>query len=204
MEEKGPHPKTPAQALTALEEGNRRYRGGETTLRDYSPVGERRASEQRPFAAIVGCADSRVSPTLIFDLEPGNLFVSRVAGNSVDTGSLGSTEYAVGVLGVKLVMVLGHSDCGAVKAAIEVANGEAGYPPEEFGAIGSVIDACVPAIRSLPPSERSVERSVEANARAQAESLADADPIIKPAVDSGALRVVAAVYDIATGKVSLV
>ena len=203
VEAKGPHPETPAQALSALEDGNRRYRRGEITLRDHSPVGER-ASEQKPFAAIVACADSRVSPTLIFDLERGNVFVSRVAGNCVDTGTLGSTEYAVGVLGVKLVMVLGHSDCGAVKAAIEVANGERTYPPEKFGAIGAVIEACVPPIRSLPVGERSIERSVEANARAQAESLAGSDPIIKPAVDAGDLRVVAAVYDIATGKVSLV
>lgn len=201
---KAPHPKTPRQALRALEEGNRRYRRGKLTLRDYSPVGEQRASEQKPFAAIITCADSRVSPPLIFDVERGNLFASHVAGNSIDVGTLGSTEYAVAVLGVKLVMVLGHSDCGAVKAAIEVANGEASYPPDQYGAIGSVVEACVPPIQSIPKGRRSVERSIRVNARAQAESLAQRNPIIRPAVDAGDLRVVAAVYDIGTGRVSLV
>ena len=76
-------------------------------LRDYSPVGEKRASEQKPFAAIITCADSRISPELVFDVERGNIFVSRIAGNSIDQGTLGSAEYAVGVLGVKVVMVLG-------------------------------------------------------------------------------------------------
>ena len=98
--------------------GNERYRSGQVELRDYSPVGERIASAQKPFAAIIACADSRISPALIFDITHGNLFVSPVAGNSIDVGTLGSTEYAVAVLGVKLVMVLGHSDCGAVKATL--------------------------------------------------------------------------------------
>ncbi len=199
-----PHPKTPAEALRVLEEGNRRHRRGELTLRDHSPVGEERASKQAPFAAIITCADSRVSPPLIFDVERGNLFASHVAGNSVDVGTLGSTEYAVAVLEVRLVMVLGHSDCGAVKAAIEVANGRISYPPDRYGAIGPMVQACVPPVESIPPDRRTVEHSVEVNARAQAESLAGREPIIKRAVDEGRLRVVAAVYDIATGEVSLV
>jgi carbonic anhydrase len=199
-----PHPKTPRQALRALEEGNRRYRRGELTLRDYSPKGVKIASHQKPFAAIITCSDSRFSPPLIFDVQHGNLFVSRVAGNSIDVGMLGSTEYAIAVLGVKLVMVLGHSDCGAVKAAIEVANGKKTYPPDRYGAIGAVIDACVPPIQSIPAGRRSVDRSIRVNAQAQAESLAQRDPIIRPAIDDGKLQVVAAVYDIASGKVSLV
>ena len=203
VEAKGSHPKTPAEALSALEEGNLRHQRGEVALRDHSPVGEDRAERQEPFAAVVACADSRVSPTLIFDLEPGNLFVSRLAGNGIDAGTLGSTEYAVEVLGVKLVVVLGHSDCGAVKAAIEVANGEAAYPPDRYGAIGSVVAVCVPPIEAIPAAERSLERGVEANARAQADSLAGRGPIIKPALDAGGLRVVAAVYDIATRRITL-
>jgi carbonic anhydrase len=204
VEPKERHPNTPAEALNVLEEGNRRYRRGEIMLRDYSPKEVKIASEQKPFAAIVTCSDSRLSPPLIFDLQHGNLFVSRVAGNSIDVGTLGSTEYAVAVLGVKLVMVLGHSNCGAVKSAIEVANGSASYPPDRYGAIGAVVEGCVPPIESIPADRRSVDRCIRVNARAQAESLAQRDPIIRPAVDDGKLQVVAAVYDIPTGEVSLV
>lgn len=196
-------PKSPAGALKVLREGNRRWQKGERQLRSYSPVAERHAEAQAPFAAILTCADSRLSTELIFDLYRGNLFVSRVAGNTVDVGTLGSTEYAVGVLGVKLVMVLGHSNCGAVKAALSVASGEKSFPPDQFGAIGPVVDAVVPAVESLPPDQRTLEKATVANAKAQAEALAASQPLIKPAVDAGKLRLVAAIYDIETGRVTL-
>lgn len=202
---RAPHPADPSAALAALMAGNRRYRRGQLTLRDYSPVGERRASAQAPFAAIITCADSRLSPTLIFDVERGNIFVSRVAGNTVDVGTLGSTEYAVAVLGVKVVMVLGHSDCGAVKAAIDVAKGAKSYPPGQYGSIGAFVDPIVPSVQALPPDQRTdVALSTSANARTQAQALAATQPIVAPAVLAGTLRVVAGVYDIATGRVSLV
>jgi carbonic anhydrase len=199
-----PHPKTASDALTLLQEGNERYRRGELELRDYSPVGERVAEAQKPFAAIITCADSRLSSTLIFDVHRGNLFVSRVAGNTLDAGTLGSTEFAVAVLGVKLIVVLGHSNCGAVKSAIHVVEGTASYPAEKYGAIGAVVDAIVPAVRSVPPDQRTSERCIVANAAAQARRLAETGPIVAPAVAAGQVRVVAAVYDIATGRVSLV
>lgn len=201
---KAPHPKTPAEALRVLQAGNRRYRQGKLTLRDYSPVGEKRASEQKPFAAIVTCADSRISPELVFDLERGNIFVSRIAGNSVDSGTLGSTEYAIAVLGVKLVMVLGHSDCGAVKSAIAAVTEGKSYPSSKYGAIGEVIDLLVPTVKSLPAAERTLSRCVPANAIAQAQDLARRGPIVAPAVESGAVEVVAGVYNIANGAVSIV
>ena len=197
------HPETPAEALSALREGNERHRAGTQELRNLSPLGERHAEGQRPFAAIIACADSRVSPSLIFDLDRGNLFVSRVAGNSVDTGTLGSTEYAVAVLGVKLVVVLGHGDCGAVKAAIEVANGAQAYPADEYGSIGPVVEAVVPAVESLPADQRTVPNCVAANARAQAAEIAGREPIIGPAVEAGRISVVAAVYEVETGRVEL-
>jgi carbonic anhydrase len=201
---RAPHPKTPTAALRVLQAGNRRYREEKLQLRDYSPVGERRASEQQPFAAILTCADSRISPELVFDLERANLFVSRIAGNGVDVGTLGSTEYAVAVLGVKLVMVLGHSDCGAIKTALAVAHGTASYPPSKYGAIGAVVGEIVPAVRGIPAGKNALRRGVTANARAQAAALRSRGPIIAPAVRSGNLRVVAAVYDIGSGRVSLV
>jgi carbonic anhydrase len=199
-----PHPQTATDALEVLREGNERYRRGELELRDYSPVGERIAETQQPFAAIVTCADSRLSSTLIFDVHRGNLFVSRVAGNTVDAGTLGSTEFAVAVLGVKLIVVLGHSNCGAVNAAISVVEGRASYPAEKYGAIGAVVDAIVPAVRSVPPEQRTSELCIVANATAQASRLAETGPIVAPAVAAGDVLVVAAVYDIATGLVSFV
>jgi carbonic anhydrase len=199
-----PHPKTPQEALAVLMQGNRRYQRGKLQLRDYSVPGEDIATKQTPFAAIITCADSRLSPPLVFDVHHGNLFVSRVAGNSVDVGTLGSTEYAVKVLGVKLVMVLGHSDCGAVMYAITVANGTASYPPDRYGAIGDVINAIVPPIQALPPAQRTVDHSIVVTATTQAADLAARTPIIKPAIDAGQIKVVAAVYNIRDGKVSLV
>jgi len=197
------HPRTPDEALAVLRAGNRRHQAGTQELRNLSPLGDRHGQGQRPFAAIVACADSRVSPALAFDLDRGNLFVSRVAGNSVDTATLGSTEYAIAMLGVSLIMVLAHTDCGAVKAAIEIANGAASFPPAEYGSIGAIVDAVVPAVESLPPDQRALPTCVAANARAQAAELAGREPIIGPAVEAGRVHVVAAVYEVETGRVEL-
>lgn len=201
---KAPHPKTPAEALRILQAGNKRYRQGKLSLRDYSPVGEKRAAEQKPFAAIITCADSRISPELVFDIERGNIFVSRIAGNSIDSGTLGSTEYGVAVLGVKLVMILGHSDCGAIKAAIGAVTEGKTYPSSKYGAIGEVVDLLTPTVKSLPADERTLGRCVPANAIAQAQDLAGRGPIIAPAIQSGSIEVVAGVYNIANGAVSIV
>ena len=182
-------------------EGNARHVAGERELRDHSPLDA--AEGQQPFATVIACADSRVSAPLIFDVERGNIFEARVAGNGVDTGVLGSTEFAVAKLGVKVVMVLGHTGCAAVGAALEVAEGAAEFPPGEFGSIGAVIDTLVPAVRELPEPERDPAHAVPANARHQAARLAAADPVIRPAVASGAVEVVPALYDVASGEVSL-
>jgi carbonic anhydrase len=203
MGDEFPHPKTPDEAIQVLREGNRRYVKGKLEFRDYSPFGERIASSQKPFAAIISCADSRVSPSIVFDIHLGNLFVSRIAGNTVDMGTLGSTEYAVGVLKVKLVLVLGHTNCGAVKAAIDVVKGTASFPRKQFGAIGPVVDLIVPSVKSVPPSKRTVSRVTAANAANQARILGGKGPIISKAVADGDIKVVAAVYDIATGRVDL-
>jgi carbonic anhydrase len=199
-----PHPKNPDEALKLLLQGNKRYQKGKLELRDYSPVGEDRASKQAPFAALITCADSRISPTLVFDVERGNIFVSKVAGNSIETGTLGSTEYGIAVLGVKLVMVLGHTDCGAIRSGIGVANGTSSYPPDKYGAIGPVVDLIVPPIKTVPLADRTVANCVPVNARAQAVDLASRTPILTAAIAAGTIKVVSAVYNIANGKVSLV
>jgi carbonic anhydrase len=197
-------PSTPDAALKALIDGNRRYRRGRWERRDYSPVGERRAVAQQPFASILACADSRVSPPLVFDVERGNLFAAHVAGNSIDTGSLGSLEYSVAVLGVHVIVVLGHSDCGAVKSAIEVAAGRKSFPASKYGSIGAVVEAVVPAIEALPAPARTLEHSIVANARRQASLLSSSGPIIPVAIGAGTLRVVSAVYEIGSGTVTIV
>jgi carbonic anhydrase len=197
-------PSTPAGTLKVLMDGNARYVAGKIRRVDYNRLGDRIAETQKPLAAIITCADSRLSPSVIFDLGLGNVFVSRVAGNSIDPGTLGSTEYAVAELGVHLVMVLGHSNCGAVKAAIAVANGKKKFPAKKYGAIGQVVNAVVGPVRTVPRSQRTLPRSIAANARAQALHVAGRGPIISSAVRSGQIQVVAAVYDIRTGRVSLV
>ena len=199
-----PHPEDPEEALALLVEGNRRHQDNRLELRDHSPVAKIPPSGNSRSRRSSPAPTRRVSPTLIFDVESGNIFVSRVAGNSVDTGTLGSTEYAVAVLGVKLVLVLGHSDCGAVKAAIEVANGTSSYPPDAHGAIGAVVDRLVPPIQGLPPAERTLPTCVSVNARTQAADIASREPIVKPALESGQIEVVASVYDIKTSRVSLI
>ncbi|TMK39135.1 MAG: carbonic anhydrase [Actinobacteria bacterium] len=198
-----PHPATPDAALDLLRAGNQRYRNSQVELRDFSPVTEQAAKAQKPFAAIITCADSRISPTLLFDIAAGNLFVSRVAGNTIDEGMLGSTEYAVAKLGVKVVVVMGHSDCGAVKAAIGVADGSAHFPADHYGSIGAVVDRVVPVVNGLPAGQRTLERATTANASAQAKKLAAKEPVIAPAVAAGKLRVVSTVYDIASGQIPL-
>jgi carbonic anhydrase len=197
-----PHPKTPDQAIQVLRQGNARFVANKLQLRDFSPVGERIASSQKPFAAFITCADSRISPSIVFDIHLGNLFVSRIAGNTVDQGTLGSTEYAIAVLGVKLVVVLGHSNCGAVKAALDVVRGKASFPPDKFGSIGPVVNLIVPAVRSLPNNRRTVPNVTNNNARAQARQLAKKGPIVSAAVKKGQIKVVPAVYQIGSGRVN--
>lgn len=197
-------PRTSNQALQTLLAGNRRYVRGRIQRVDYNRLGNRIAETQKPFAAIIACADSRISPPDIFDVGQGNIFVSRVAGNSIDPGTLGSTEYAVAKLNALLVMVLGHSNCGAVAAAIEVANGTASFPSKKYGAIGTVVNPVVAPVRAIPRRRRTLPRCIAANAKAQAARLASTGPIIAPAARAAQIQVVAAVYDIRTGVVSLV
>ncbi len=178
--------------------GNRRYVAGQPTHPDQTPArrGEL-AAGQRPFAAILGCADSRVSPEILFDQGLGHLFVVRVAGNIVDNAVLGSLEYAVAHLGVRLIVVLGHTDCGAVQAAVEGSAHE--------GAIARVVEAILPAVklaRSQPGPP--VDNAVRANVVRTVERLRSAEPVLAAAVNQGRLQIRGAIYDLATGVVQQV
>ncbi|NWF82797.1 MAG: carbonic anhydrase [Bryobacteraceae bacterium] len=188
----------PEKALARLMEGNRRH----VQHRERHPDMEvkRRhelaTSGQHPFAIIIGCADSRVPPELVFDQGLGDMFVIRDAGNVVDEGILGSIEYAVEHLGVRLVMVLGHEKCGAVSAAI--AGGEA------HGHVKVVVDAIQPAVEesAKEPGDK-VHNCVVANARRTARLIRESEPVLKSLASSGRNLVVAADYDLYSGKVEL-
>jgi carbonic anhydrase len=185
---------TPEAALKELMDGNERYVGGQlqSLNEDLSILKAKTAEKQEPFAALLSCADSRVPVEFVFDQSIGQLFVVRVAGNVVSPEITASLEYGVAVLGTRILMVLGHSNCGAVKATIE---GKA-VP----GQIGALYAPIWPAVNEAGPN---LDAAIDANARIQATLLSQASPIIAGAIKEGNLKVVPARYDIASGKVAL-
>jgi carbonic anhydrase len=194
-----PNAISPDEALARLQQGNARYASNASTSRDYSVGRVARAQAQYPFAGVVSCADSRLAPELAFDQGPGELFVVRVAGNFVNEDGLASLEYGAMVLGVPLIMVLGHSSCGAVDATIKVVKDGSTLP----GHLPSLINAIRPAVvaaQAKNPADLLAEATAE-NVRLNVKSLLSAKPILSDLVAGGKLKVVGAVYDIATGKV---
>ncbi len=151
---------------------------------------------QHPFAIIVSCSDSRVPPEIVFDQGLGDLFVLRVAGNVIDDHSLGSIEYAVDHLAVRLIVVLGHQRCGAVKAAKETIAAKGKAPAH----IQSLVTAIKPAVEATVHGD--LEATVEANVKNVTQALRSSPPILKPKVDSGEVRVIGAYYNLDTGAVS--
>jgi carbonic anhydrase len=188
-------PSTPDEALDRLLEGNARFVEGSAAGHDLVARREQVAGEQHPFAVFLSCSDSRVPSELVFDQTLGDLFVCRVAGNVLDPIVLGSIEYAVLHFAPLLVVVMGHERCGAVTAALELA--EAGGPVK--GSIHAVLDALGPAIK---PGV-SVEAAVRVNAQATARALVERSNIVQAAVEAAALRVVPALYSLDSGKVEL-
>lgn len=196
----------PDAVLAKLLEGNARFIKGQPSLlsrrrpEDFKALAE----GQAPHAIIVGCADSRVAPELIFDQGVGDLFVVRVAGNIVSGAGptvKGSIEYAVAELGVRLIVVLGHSQCGAVKAAIEHIDANDKLP----GSIGALIDPIRVAVTTAKgrPGDK-LENVIKANVEKGVERLKGLDPIVSKVAKSGELKVVGAVYELSTGKVEVV
>jgi carbonic anhydrase len=193
---------TPDAALDKLMQGNARYVAGQMRERDFSAGRAARAESQAPFAAILGCADSRVAPELAFDQGPGSLFVVRVAGNFVTPDGLGSLEYGAAVLGTKVIMVLGHSNCGAVNATVAALQKGNDLP----GHIADLVRAMKPGIEPVLKTSGDDQRhqAVIANVRANVQRLQESKPILADLVNGGKLRVVGGVYDLASGKVELV
>ncbi|ACB28042.1 carbonic anhydrase [Methylobacterium radiotolerans] len=190
---------SPADALGLMKAGNENFRNEATAL---AVNGRQRRLElargQAPFCVLVGCSDSRVSPEILFGRGLGELFIVRNAGNTVDISALGSIEYAVGVLGVPLVVVLGHESCGAVAAAIDVVEKNASFP----GVIGEMVQPIVPAVlEARGQGGDLLEASVRTNARRVAKRLTSQSPVIKDALTAGKVKVVSAHYGLADGHV---
>ena len=191
---------TPDEALRLLKEGNDNYR---TDAPFRGVQGRERRVElargQAPFCVLVGCSDSRVPPELLFGRGLGELFIVRNAGNTVDTAALGSVEYGVGVLGCPLIVVLGHENCGAVAAAVNVVEKNATFP----GVIGEMVQPIVPAVLEARRATGGtlLHNSVIANAKRVALRLGTQSSIIQEAVRAGKLKVVPAHYDLDDGDV---
>jgi carbonic anhydrase len=188
---------SPAEAISKLKEGNGRYTSG--NLQHPGQTAERRtelAKTQHPFAAIVSCSDSRVPPEIVFDQGLGDLFVVRVAGNVINDEGLGSIEYTVDHLGTRLILVLGHQSCGAVKAARETIAAKGKAP----GHIESLVTAIKPAVEATAKDD--LETTIKANVKNVVQALRSSTPILKAEVDSGKIQVVGGYYSLDTGAVT--
>lgn len=196
-----PTPVSPEDALQRLIEGNTRYVTNTSLNADYSAGRLKRAQGQQPFAAIVSCSDSRVAPELVFDQGPGELFVVRVAGNFINEDGLASLEYGAAVLGIKLILVLGHTSCGAVGATIKSIKDNT-LPP---GHLPSLVNALRPAVYDVMRSDPGdlLAAATAQNAKLNATRAQSAGPILAAQAAAGQLKAAAGVYDIATGKVSI-
>lgn len=185
--------------LQEMLEGNTRYREGRM-LRQRQDSDRRReiAAGQRPMAALVCCSDSRVSPEIIFDQGLGDLFIVRVAGNILSDITVGSLEYAVEHLGVPLVMVLGHTRCGAVTAAVRGGHAQ--------GRIASIIEALRPAVEDARSREEGdvVEAAARIHVEHAVHALAHAEPMFARLVHEGKLAIAGALYDLDSGAVEIV
>ena len=185
---------TPDEALQELMTGNRRFVASRSTTMDVDValLKKRTADKQEPFAAVLACADSRVPVELVFDQVIGQIFVVRAAGNIVTPEIVASLEYAVASLGIRALLVLGHTDCGAVRAAMKT--------EAVAGQISSLDSRIQPAVGQ---SAGSVGKAIEANARIQANLLRTSSAVIRQAISARTLKVTSGIYDLSTGKVAV-
>ncbi len=214
----------PTDAISRLKEGNGRFTAG-NPQHPHESVDERKymatdsyenagmislgmtseqaakrraelAKSQHPFATIVSCSDSRVPPEIVFDQGLGDLFIVRVAGNVINDEGLGSIEYSVDHLGTRLILVLGHQSCGAVKAARETIAAKGKAP----GHIESLVAAIKPAVEATAKDD--LETTVKANVKNVVQALRASTPILKAKVDSGDVQVIGGYYSLDTGAVT--
>lgn len=192
---------TPDSALARLKEGNHRFVSGESLHRDYPAQVKATSTGQYPFAVVLSCMDSRSSPELVFDEGLGDLFVLRIAGNYATPGIMGSMEFATKVSGAKLVVVMGHTECGAIKGACD---------DTKLGNLTSVIEALRPAVDDVKDDQgdrtsknkKFVRLVIEANVRRTVAKLRADSPILAEMERSGQIKIVGAIHDLSTGQVS--
>jgi carbonic anhydrase len=190
---------SPEVALQRLIEGNRRFREGVGSASSWNR--EAGASAQQPFAIVLGCSDSRTPVEILFDQGLGDLFVVRVAGNVVAPSIVGSIEFAASQFGSRLVVVMGHTQCGAIGATVRAL--QTGHGPESKN-IRSITDRIAPHIQALVADPRPTDllrEAVRANVRASAEHLRRGSPLLEELVEAGRLLVVGAEYELETGAV---
>ena len=185
---------SPDAALQELMDGNKRFTAERLTAceHDLTILKQHTIEKQEPFAAVLSCADSRVPVELVFDQTIGHIFVTRIAGNIATSEIIASLEYGAGVLGAKVILVMGHSGCGAVKATIQA--------KEVPGQISALYPHIQPAVDQTGPS---LEAATKANAKIQAALLRQGSTVISGLVKENKLKVAAAYYDIGTGTVTL-
>jgi carbonic anhydrase len=192
---------TPDQAIQFLVDGNSRFVAGNSLNCDLLGVMKSTAGNQTPFACVLACIDSRSAPELVFDQQIGDIFVARIAGNVATAEVIGSFEYATKVAGAKAIVVLGHNHCGAIKGAVDKA---------KVGAnLTTLLNAIEPAVAATPlEGERSsqnhpfVEAVAETNVHRAITALTANSPVIQELVAARAVKIVGALYDIETGKVT--
>ena len=193
---------SPSEALDRLKQGNTRYMAGEMKESDFAVGRAARATAQYPIVAVLACADSRVPPEIVFDQRPGDVFVVRNAGNVVSTFGLASMEFAVAVLNVPLVMVLGHSSCGAVAAALQSSRARSKLP----GHLSELVEAVQPAVITAHGKHPSdfLAATINENVRLSMSHLKTRSDVIGDAVSSGKVGIQGGVYDLVAGKVELI
>lgn len=192
---------SPGQAIERLAAGNRRFLDGTATSIARAWSREQAESSQRPFAIVLGCSDSRTPIEILFDQGFGELFVVRIAGNIVAPSVVGSIEFAASQFGTRLVVVMGHTRCGAVAAAVHAIQTGTGSQSKN---IRSITDRITPHIEGLvrpDDSDNVIREAVRANARASADHLRHGSQILEELVMSRRLAVVSAEYDLETGVV---
>jgi carbonic anhydrase len=185
---------SPEAALQQLIDGNRRFAEGHLTsfAEDLEILKAKTVDKQEPFAAVLSCADSRVPVELIFDQSIGEIFVTRVAGNIASSAMIASLEYGVAVLGTKAIIVLGHTNCGAVKASIEAK------------AVSGQISTLFPYIRpAVDQAGSNLEAAIKANAKIQAALLRQSSPVLAEQIKQSRLKIAAAYYDLTSGNITL-
>jgi carbonic anhydrase len=192
---------TSEQAIALLKQGNERFTAGKSVNCDLMAQVKGTASGQSPFAAVLGCIDSRVPPELVFDQRIGDIFCARVAGNCIDTDILGSLEYATKVAGARVIVVLGHSNCGAIKSAVDGV---------KMGNITALLANFKPALKTLTPADGHrdshnaplVQKVTDANVRLTVQDLPKRSRIIANLVAAKQLVIVGAMHDVTTGKIT--